>query len=343
MCPRRRLLPAVLIVLLAANPAAADKFAGAFLEGGAGARATGLGNAYVAVANDASAIYWNPAGLGRTTQNEVMASHEFRFGNIIDYSFFGGIYQVRERNGRLAIGIVRLGVDGIAFTDSSMHNDFVHPAGDPRRDNGEIDEGEFVYDPSKLRYVTDSEYAVYLSYAQPVGGWHLGGSLKLLRQSVDSYSSFGMGVDLGVLRPDILPRLDLGIMVHDLTSTYVSWNTGRKETIAPVTRLGLAYHLPSQAMRGVFLFSGDAEVHFDNRRQADQFWAGSLSTNLNFGAEFTMQERLGLRIGVQEEAFTAGAGFSVGPLVFDYAIVPWPTYDFDDTQRLSLRWVHGGS
>ena len=129
----------------------------------------GMGNAFSAVADDASAIYWNPAGLGRTTHNEIMASHEFRFGNIVDYSYFGGVYQVRERNGRIGIGIVRLGIDGIAFTDSSMHDDQRWGVGDPRSNNGIVDPGEFTYDPDKLRFVTDSEYALFLSYAQPVG------------------------------------------------------------------------------------------------------------------------------------------------------------------------------
>ena len=34
-----------------------------FLEIGVGSRATSMGDAYVAVANDVSSIYWNPAGL----------------------------------------------------------------------------------------------------------------------------------------------------------------------------------------------------------------------------------------------------------------------------------------
>lgn len=81
-------------------------------------------------------------------------------------------------------------------------------------------------------------------------------------------------------------------------------------------------------------------MHFDDRRTADQFWVGSTSVNLNWGLEFSMQNRLALRFGLQEEAFQAGAGFAAGPIRFDYAVTPNPR-NFEDTttQRLTLRYV----
>ena len=48
---------------------------GTFLRIGLGARAVGLGEAFVAVANDPSAIYWNPAGLASMQRSEVLLSH----------------------------------------------------------------------------------------------------------------------------------------------------------------------------------------------------------------------------------------------------------------------------
>ena len=42
--------------------------AASFLEVGIGARSMGMGGAYVAVAQDAIAMYWNPAGLSRIQQ-----------------------------------------------------------------------------------------------------------------------------------------------------------------------------------------------------------------------------------------------------------------------------------
>mgnify|MGYP001594220939 FL=1 len=48
---------------------------GTFLKIGIGARATGLGESFVAVANDPTAIYWNPAGLASIQRQEVAVSH----------------------------------------------------------------------------------------------------------------------------------------------------------------------------------------------------------------------------------------------------------------------------
>lgn len=323
------------LVLLGGGAAHADKFAGAFLEGGAGARALGMGSAYTAIADDASGIYWNPAGLASTDRHEVLLAHEFRFGDLIDYSFLGGIYQVRQRQGRFGLGVIRLGIDNIAFTDSSLWND--------ANANGEIDPGEFSYDEQrdidKIHFENDAEYAIFLSYAQPISGWQLGGNLKFITQSVGDFSSFGIGVDFGVLRRGVWRALDVGLAVHDLTGTYLSWSTGRKETIVPVPTLGLAYRLDSSTLRGSFLFAADMAAHFDDRRGADQFWVGSTSVNLNWGLEFNMQNRLALRFGLQEESFQAGAGFAAGPVRFDYGVIPDPKNDFDVSQRLSLRYV----
>jgi hypothetical protein len=48
---------------------------GTFLRIGVGARAVAMGESFVAVANDPTAIYWNPAGLGSLQRREVSESH----------------------------------------------------------------------------------------------------------------------------------------------------------------------------------------------------------------------------------------------------------------------------
>ena len=50
----------------------AQLFAGGFQINEHGAKAMGMGGAFTAVANDASAIYWNPAGLTQMTGTQFM-------------------------------------------------------------------------------------------------------------------------------------------------------------------------------------------------------------------------------------------------------------------------------
>ena len=66
--------------------------AAAFLEIGPGAVATAMGGAFVSIANDATALYWNPAGISDFTNNEVtifhanwIASTNFDYAALLSY------------------------------------------------------------------------------------------------------------------------------------------------------------------------------------------------------------------------------------------------------------------
>ena len=66
-------LAALAVESLPGNCIAAD-YAAAFLEVGVGARGVGMGNAFVAAVDDATASYWNPAGLLRSKGKGMMTS-----------------------------------------------------------------------------------------------------------------------------------------------------------------------------------------------------------------------------------------------------------------------------
>ena len=64
--------------------------AATFLEIPVGARAVGMGGAFVSVANDATALYWNVAGIANLERNEIMGIHSrwiaetsFDFGGLV--------------------------------------------------------------------------------------------------------------------------------------------------------------------------------------------------------------------------------------------------------------------
>jgi hypothetical protein len=82
------------------------------LKIGIGARAIGLGEAYVAVANDPTAIYWNPAGLASMQRNEVAFSH-VEWPADIRYEHIAMVVPMRKLGGSLAmqLGVLSTTID----------------------------------------------------------------------------------------------------------------------------------------------------------------------------------------------------------------------------------------
>ncbi len=332
---------ALALLVLAAGPAHATKFAGAFMEDGGGARALGMGGAFTAVADDPSATFWNPAGLAELQSRELLLMHAERFGDLIDRDFaaytqavgwnlFGG-----ESSG-VGLTVIRLGVDDIPFTDHLQ--DQLDTDGDGVVSDEELRGLLDLQD--EIKYKSDQEFALMLSYGERLGNWRVGGSLKFVRQSVGDYSSFGLGADLAALRPGIWRRLDFGLKLQDITTTYLSWSTGRNELITPAVVPGLAWNQPLDSMDMRLTVAGSVETRFDNRGDADQYAAGSITFNTHLGVEVAFSEKVFLRGGFNSGwdagNMTAGAGFRLSPLTIDYAYAG-DVLDIDEvTHRISL-------
>jgi hypothetical protein len=75
---------------------------GTFLRIGVGARAEGLGETFVAVANDPSAIYWNPAGLASLLRREVAFSY-VQWPADVDYGHVTMVLPVKKFGGSIGM------------------------------------------------------------------------------------------------------------------------------------------------------------------------------------------------------------------------------------------------
>jgi len=78
----------------------------------------------------------------------------------------------------------------------------------------------------------------------------------------------------------------------------------------------------------------DADLFFDNRQAASQFWSETVSTDLHVGAELSFQERVMIRGGLDADNYTAGAGIYFNVVGFDYAYLHHDA--FDATHRVSV-------
>jgi hypothetical protein len=236
----------------------------------------------------------------------------------------------------VGVTVIRLGVDDIPFTDhlaDQLDTDGV---------NG-VDDTEILglFDlQDEIYYKSNQEFALMFSYGEQVGLWRVGGTLKFVRQSVGDYSSFGLGADVAVLRPELWKRLDFGMKFQDLTTTYLSWSTGRNELIVPALVPAFAWNAPVPDWNMRFTLPTSFETRFEDRQLADQYSLGDISTNIHLGGEVAFSERVFLRVGLDSgwdaEHLTAGAGFIIAPLTVDYAYAG-DTLDIDEiTHRISL-------
>src|ERR1700674_1822463 len=66
---------------------AQNKYAGEFLAIGVGGRPLGMGGAYVSIANDVTAGYWNPGALSSINYPQFSLMHDERFGNLVNYDY----------------------------------------------------------------------------------------------------------------------------------------------------------------------------------------------------------------------------------------------------------------
>src|SRR5579872_2550899 len=108
---------AAMLVLTATLAKADRNYSGDFLSIGVGARALGMGGAFVAVADDATSAYWNPAGLSFIPNIEVTTIH--LNPNALQSYDFVNYAQFLEDIGTFSLSYIRLGADQIPLTDAS--------------------------------------------------------------------------------------------------------------------------------------------------------------------------------------------------------------------------------
>ena len=92
----------------------------------------------------------------------------------------------------------------------------------------------------------------------------------------------------------------------------------------PSLRPGLAWNQPLTGLKARLLLAADFEVRFENYGEAATLDAGSISVDPHLGAELWLLESVALRVGLDGENWTAGAGLS---LAGERGVLPWEALD----------------
>lgn len=330
---------AAIASLLLAVPAGATKYAAEFLKIPVGARAVGMGGGFSAVADDATAPLWNPAGMVYLPYREAFLQHAEQFGSLVNHDFGAAVWPLKngeDRRSAFGIAITRVGVDGIAITPRPGGLRPILDFDDYGRDNDptvqDIGQGNGTWDPGeRLKITSDdifmassADMAVQVSYARQRGrhfAW--GTTLKFVRQSLpdtlfgEHVTSFGAGLDAGGLwMPN--DAITFSAVMHDLTTTALSWSNGVRESVAPnlVTGCGINFY-PGQGH--AITWGTDLAWDFEGRDLDSEVKLGFLNTDLRTGLEYWYRNTLALRSGLNGKDLNFGAGVRYRHFGADYA------------------------
>jgi hypothetical protein len=296
-----RLIMSFMIFFHCAKSFGSGKYAGAFLMNPVGARSAAMGCSYTAIAGDASAVYWNPAGLVRLSYIQITAMHSERFSGMINHDFFAAAFSMKD-NTKIGIGYLRMGIDGIPMTRLSNAN---QPLSAENR-------------PYVEKYLKDEENAIFISYAKPLNpSLHFGLNVKVLHKLLGFEEAWGLGFDVGAI---YFPtsRLQIGTLLADGTSTILAWRGGVKEIIRPQLKFGAAYTIPLNRL--TLLSSAEMVNYFWNDPSTSlhsAFW----SSDFHAGLELDYQRKIAVRLGLYRGQFTAGAGFKIVFTQLDYCFL----------------------
>jgi hypothetical protein len=329
----------------------AEKYAGEFMALGGGARAMGMGGAFIAVANDATTGFWNPAGLAsfesfwiRPTAWEAVLMHSETFGDLIDYNYAAAAFPIGNGESGWGVTIIHMGIPDIRVIPFTAGMIGGNSDGD---DIFEPDQGETInFDYQDFPLESANDVAAFFSYAQRFTFGSMGANIKIIRNDqVAGVSSFGIGCDVAFLRRALWKDLAVGLKLQDATGTYIGWSTGKREFIYPALKAGIAYPLSFSRLGSTLVLTVDGDFRYENRRTAAQFWVGRASADVHLGAELLIRDLVALRGGLDMGRPTAGMGVSMrnfGPwkmsLGLDYALLVHDV--LDTTHRVSLSVAH---
>lgn len=311
----------LIIIMLIIGSALADgfkKYAGEFMNLGAGSRFTGMAGAGVAMVNDASASYWNPAGLADARGLQIEFMHSKQFISSIQQDYLALSHPVTPQS-TISISLYYFTVNGIK---------------DSRQAYNEADD---KVDYSKIKTFNTGDYVLYLSYARQYNKkLQYGINTKVIYRDFNVESAMGLGFDFG-LQYVWFRGMRLGLLLKDATSTMIAWSTNEKEFIPPSLRFGLSYLLQLNALNVTVQPAVDFQMLFEGRKYASQMHLGPMSLDSFWGMEINYKHLLTLRGGMDDlQRFNTGIGLQIPKMSFDYSFTAYQS-ELGNIHRITVH------
>jgi hypothetical protein len=307
--------------------------AAAFLQIGVGARAQSMGAAFVSLANDANAMYWNPAGISRLGQIEATFSHTNWLADTkFDYAGF-------------TVPLGSFGAVGVNFTIFDYGEQPVRTVAQPEGTGETYGSRDIAIGVSFAMNLTDR--------------FSFGFNGKYINQKIWNEFATGAAIDFGALYETPLRGLKLGVSISNFGTDMKLDGRDLLRAYDPDPlnygndAINVNYKTDPFALPLLFRFGISYKAELDNNNQftlaTDVLHPSNNSESINLGAEYMLFNTVALRVGYENlfekdriNGLTFGGGLYytiVGRtmLKVDYAYSDWGI--LKNAQRLTVGLV----
>lgn len=282
MCARMIIGAAMLALLLPGGPAAhaqlvpnlggqrAGISALQFLKLGVGARGAAMGESFVAVADDPTALHWNPAGLVLFEENGAFFSHTAYLVDI-RHDYVGGVYHLGSS-------------DAVGLSISALHTDDM-----------EITTETQPFGTGS--YFTFGDIALGLSYARLMTDqFSFGVTIRYVEETLDVLKMRALTFDLGTMYRTGLGSLRFAVVISNFGGDVSP--SGELNRNGQTVSSFQSYSVPTVFKLGVAFEPVEEEEHrlttgLELNHPNDN------SETLRLGVEYAWSSTLFLRAGVK--------------------------------------------
>lgn len=273
----------------------------AFLSLGQGARANGMGDSFVAVADDINAIHWNPAGIAQIKEKQ--------------FTFMHSVWLDEIQSNYVACAAQMIGgIMGGAITSL---------------DSGSIDKYDVVNgSPVAQETYSGKNIVASVSYAKKITkNCSLGATVKYIQMEIDGKKSNGTAFDVGYLYKPKRENFAFGAAVQNLGSGLKAFISEKNEL--PLNfKVGGAYKLLDDFLTISFdaNLPADSDINFNLGGECQIKEILAIRAGYKTLAKDT----------IKSSNLTYGAGFVIPgtSIGLDYAYCDYD--DLGDTHRVSL-------
>ena len=277
---------------------------------GAGARSLAMGAAFVGVADDASATYWNPAGLSQITRKELTLMQATLFADTT-YDYYSFVMPSKKGGSAWGLSMTKM---------ASAGYDKVNATIDPNTQSytNVSNQGTFGVQESALSWAYGRKVVDHVS---------IGTALNKISRSVDTSADSAMAADLGALIDMKDGTRRIGMTIKNVYSK-VSGDTD--DTMPLRFRVGMSDQYFKKRL--LLAFDIDKSLH------ANPGW--------HFGGEFGFSKNFKGRFGIQGSQATGlqetdvGFGYTIKAITLDYSI---GLHALGSSTRMGLTWKFGSS